>query len=55
MNITEGINQGLSKEILLNFFGAAIVEIVEAWLTNGITESTQVIAEQVGVLLDRNF
>lgn len=55
VNITEGINQGLSKEILLNFFGAAIVEIVEAWLTNGITESTQVIAEQVGVLLDRNF
>ncbi|MGG4129265.1 TetR/AcrR family transcriptional regulator [Paenibacillus illinoisensis] len=55
VNITEGINQGLSKEIILNFFGAAIVEIVEGWLTNGISEPTQVIAEQVGVLLDRNF
>ncbi|WP_419961830.1 TetR/AcrR family transcriptional regulator [Psychrobacillus sp. BM2] len=52
---SEGKNQGLSKELVLRFFGAAIVEIVEAWLTNGLSEPTQVISEQMGSLLDRNF
>lgn len=55
VNVNEGKNQGLSKEIILRFFGAAIVEIVEAWINNGISESTQVVAEQVGILLDRNL
>lgn len=55
MDLTEGKNRRLSKELTLRFFGAAIVEIVEAWLTKGLSEPTEVIAEQVGVLLDRNF
>jgi AcrR family transcriptional regulator len=52
---TEGKNQGLSKDLILKFFGAAIVEIVEAWITNGLSEPTQVVAEQMGILLDRNL
>ena len=55
VNVTEGINQGLNKEVLLKFFGAAIVEFVEAWITNGLSEQPQVVAEQVGILLDRNL
>lgn len=55
VDVTTGKNQGLSKDLILKFFGAAIVEIVEAWLTNGLAERTEVIAEQVGILLDRNF
>ncbi|MEF2098086.1 TetR/AcrR family transcriptional regulator [Bacillus sp. CFBP9009] len=55
VDVTEGKNQGLSKDLILNFFGAAIVEIVEAWFTNGLSEPTQVVAEQVGLLLDRNL
>lgn len=55
VDVTEGINQGLNKELVLKFFGAAIVEIVEAWITNGLSERTQVVAEQVGILLDRNL
>ncbi|WP_138493554.1 TetR/AcrR family transcriptional regulator [Paenibacillus pinistramenti] len=55
MDVSQGINQGLSRELTLRFFGAAIVEIVAAWLTKGLTEPTEVIAEQVGILLDRNF
>ncbi|MDN3015613.1 TetR-like C-terminal domain-containing protein [Paenibacillus sp. BSR1-1] len=55
VDVTEGKNQGLSKDILLKFFGAAIVEIVTAWITNGLSEPTQVVAEQVGILLDRNL
>ncbi|PKF85693.1 TetR family transcriptional regulator [Bacillus sp. BA3] len=55
VDVTEGKNQGLSKDLILKFFGAAIVEIVEAWFTNGLSEPTQVVAEQVGHLLDRNL
>jgi AcrR family transcriptional regulator len=55
VDVTEGKNQGLSKDLILKFFGAAIVEIVEAWITNGLSEPTQVVAEQVGILLDRNL
>ncbi|WP_413306148.1 TetR/AcrR family transcriptional regulator [Bacillus sp. 1P10SD] len=55
VNVTEGINQRLNKDLLLKFFGAAIVETVEAWITNGLSEQTQVVAEQVGILLDRNL
>ncbi|WP_245644968.1 TetR-like C-terminal domain-containing protein [Peribacillus loiseleuriae] len=55
VDVTEGKNQGLSKDLILIFFGAAIVELVEAWITNGISEPTRVVAEQVGILLDRNL
>ncbi|MEH7334542.1 TetR/AcrR family transcriptional regulator [Neobacillus drentensis] len=55
VDVTEGINQGLSKDLVLKFVGAAIVEIVTAWITNGLSEPTQVVAEQVGILLDRNL
>lgn len=55
IDVTEGVNKGLSKDLILKFFGAAIVEIVQAWITNGLTEPTQTVAEQVGTLLDRNL
>ncbi|WP_409302353.1 TetR/AcrR family transcriptional regulator [Peribacillus sp. SCS-155] len=55
VDVNEGINKGLSKDLILKFFGAAIVEIVEAWITMGITEPTKVVAEQMGILLDRNL
>lgn len=55
VEVGEGINQGLSKDLILKFFGAAIVEIVIEWINKGLLEPTEVIAEQVGILLDRNF
>ncbi|MGF9696935.1 MULTISPECIES: TetR/AcrR family transcriptional regulator [Paenibacillus] len=55
VDVTKGINQGLSKELLLRFFAAAIVEIIEAWFTSELHEPTHVVAEQVGSLLDRNL
>ncbi|QGQ96551.1 TetR/AcrR family transcriptional regulator [Paenibacillus psychroresistens] len=55
VDITQGINKGLNKDVFLNFFGIAIVGIVESYVTNGIPESPQVIAEQVGILLERNL
>lgn len=55
LDLTEGINQGLSRNLVLRFFGAAIVEIVEAWITNGLSEPADVVARQMGLLLDRNL
>jgi len=55
LNESEGKNQGLSKDLVLRFFGAAIVEVVESWITKELSEPTQVVAEQLGSLLDRNL
>ncbi len=50
-----GRNAGLSKEVLLQFFGAAVVGIVESYFKKRIPGSSRSIAEQVGLLLDRNL
>lgn len=55
VTVTEGINQGMNKDLILNFFGAAIVETVVAWINDGLSESSEVLAEQVGLLLDKNL
>ncbi|MEC0226414.1 TetR/AcrR family transcriptional regulator [Paenibacillus alba] len=55
VNITEGNNTGLSKEVILKFFGTALVGIVESYFKKEILDSPQSIAEQVGILLDRNL
>lgn len=55
VDVNTGLNQGLSKDLILAFFGAAIVQITETWFTNELSEPTRVVAEQVGILLDRNF
>ncbi|AZB42042.1 TetR family transcriptional regulator [Bacillus sp. FJAT-42376] len=55
VNVSEGINKGLSKQLILSFFSAAIVEIVEMWIVNGLNEPTEAVARQVGILLDRNL
>ncbi|MGW6664404.1 MULTISPECIES: hypothetical protein [Peribacillus] len=55
VDVNEGKNQGLSKEVIFQLFGVAIVGIVESYFTNGIPDPPQVLAEQVGILLERNF
>ncbi|NBD24957.1 TetR/AcrR family transcriptional regulator [Paenibacillus glycinis] len=55
LNVSEGVNQGLSKDVLLHFFGNAVVGIVESWFNDGLSEPADVVAQQVGRLLDRNL
>lgn len=55
VDVNEGKNQGLSKDVIIQFFGVAIVGIVESYFNNGIPDSAQVVAEQVGILLERNL
>lgn len=54
-DINKGKNKGLSEDVLLQFFGAAVVGAVEWWFKNGMPFSAQVMAEQTGILLDRNL
>ncbi|MCS7460407.1 TetR/AcrR family transcriptional regulator [Paenibacillus doosanensis] len=55
LNTAEGVNKGFSKEIIHDFFGKAVVGIVESYITNEISEPAHVVAEQVGLLLERNI
>lgn len=55
VDVSKGINHGLSDEVVLQFFGAALVGAVEWWFQNGMPLPPRVMAEQTGVLLDRNF
>lgn len=55
VDVSEGKNQGLREDIILQFFGSAVVGAVEWWFRNGMPVPPRVIAEQTGILLDRNF
>jgi AcrR family transcriptional regulator len=55
VDITQGQNKGLSKDVILKFFGTAIVGIMESYITNGISEPPEVVAQQMGILLERNL
>ncbi|MEH7075942.1 TetR/AcrR family transcriptional regulator [Neobacillus drentensis] len=55
VDTTEGKNQLLSDEVILQFFGSAVVGAVEWWFKNGMPLSARVMAEQTGALLDRNL
>ncbi|CAM3067447.1 TetR/AcrR family transcriptional regulator [Paenibacillus sediminis] len=54
-DITKGKNSNLNKDIVVQFFGMAYVGVVEWWILNGMPYPPQVMAEQVGVLLERNL
>ncbi|MBI0580655.1 TetR/AcrR family transcriptional regulator [Neobacillus cucumis] len=55
VDTTEGKNQGLSDDVILQFFGSAVVGAVEWWFKNGMPLPARVMAEQTGALLDRNL
>ncbi len=48
-------NSGLNDDVVLQFFGSAVVGSVEWWFKNGMPIPPRVIARQTGVLLDRNL
>ncbi|WP_419886653.1 TetR/AcrR family transcriptional regulator [Paenibacillus sp. B-A-8] len=55
VNVTEGINQGLNEEIIINFVASAYAGVVEWWFKNEKPVTHQVLAEQLGTLLERNL
>jgi hypothetical protein len=51
----KGKNQGLNHDIILQFIVSSYVGIVEWWIMNGMPYPPHVMAEQVGMLLERNL
>ena len=54
LSVTEGKNYGFNEDIILQFIGSAYVGIVEWWINNEMPYPPQVMAKQVGTLLERN-
>jgi AcrR family transcriptional regulator len=55
VEVAEGKNQGLNGDIILQFIVTSYVGIVEWWFKNGMPYPPRVMAEQVGILLERNL
>jgi AcrR family transcriptional regulator len=55
VNVDKGKNQGLNENIILQFIVTSYVGIVEWWFKNGMPYPPRVMAEQVGILLERNL
>ncbi|MEK4188577.1 TetR/AcrR family transcriptional regulator [Paenibacillus sp. FSL L8-0494] len=50
---TKGKNEGLNKDLVVRFVASSYVGVVEWWFTNKRPITHQVLAEQLGALLDR--
>ncbi|MBA2876252.1 TetR/AcrR family transcriptional regulator [Thermaerobacillus caldiproteolyticus] len=55
VDITKEKNQGLNEDVILQFIVNSYVGIVEWWIANGMPYPPHVMAEQVGILLERNL
>jgi AcrR family transcriptional regulator len=55
VDITKGRNHGLKEDVILQFIVTSYLGIVEWWITNGMPYPPHVMAEQVGILLERNL
>jgi AcrR family transcriptional regulator len=55
VDVTNGKNQGLNEDVILQFIVTSYVGLVEWWFNNGMPYTPRVMAEQVGILLDRNL
>lgn len=55
IDITKGKNVGQSEEVVAEFVANAYVGVVEWWLKNEMPYPPRVMAEKVGVLLERNL
>ncbi|MNB79130.1 HTH-type transcriptional regulator MtrR [compost metagenome] len=50
---TKGKNEGLNKDLVVHFVASSYVGVVEWWFTNERPVPHQVLAEQLGTLLER--
>jgi AcrR family transcriptional regulator len=55
VDTTAGKNHGLNEDVILQFIVTSYVGVVEWWITNGMPYPPHVMAEQVGILLERNL
>jgi AcrR family transcriptional regulator len=55
VDVTKGINQGLDEDVIVRFVASAYEGIVEWWLRNEKPLPHEVLAKQLGELLERNL
>jgi AcrR family transcriptional regulator len=55
VDATKGKNQGLNEDVIVRFVASAYVGVVEWWFMNGKPFPHHVLAEQLGILLERNM
>ncbi|WP_138752086.1 TetR/AcrR family transcriptional regulator [Paenibacillus sinopodophylli] len=55
VDLTKGKNEGQSEVIVVEFVANAYVAVVEWWIKNNMPYPPKVMAEKVGVLLERNL
>ncbi|TVX95185.1 TetR/AcrR family transcriptional regulator [Cohnella terricola] len=55
VDVTKGKNQGLLEDVLVQFIASAQLGVVEWWFTHARPVTHQVLAEQLGTLLERNI
>jgi AcrR family transcriptional regulator len=53
VDITEEKNHGLNEDVMLRFMGTAYVGAVEWWITHEMPYPPDVMANQLGILLER--
>ncbi|MES5261684.1 TetR/AcrR family transcriptional regulator [Priestia megaterium] len=46
-------NEGLSEDIIVEFVSNAYVGVLETWIKEGITSSSQSLAKDLGILMER--
>lgn len=51
---TKGKNEGLHKDLVVHFVASSYVGVIEWWFTNERPITHQLLAEQLGTLLERN-
>jgi AcrR family transcriptional regulator len=55
VNSSDGKNYGFHEDVILQFIVTSYVGLVEWWITNEMPYPPDVMAKQVGILLDRNL
>jgi AcrR family transcriptional regulator len=55
VDMENGKNKGISEEVYFRFLGMAIVGVMELYMLDATLESTDSIAKQVSMLLERNL
>ncbi|MNC76654.1 hypothetical protein D3C75_1284210 [compost metagenome] len=53
MDNTKGKNKGLNKDLVVSFVASSYVGVVEWWFMNERPVPHEVLAEQLGTLLER--
>jgi hypothetical protein len=55
IDTASGKNNDLSEDVIVQFTGTAYVGVMEWWLRNGMPYPPQVMAKQVGTILERSL